>query len=149
MAAGPVGVRRDEERPAPELGDVAGELGGAGRLAGALEADERDDGGVAGEVEAAVAGGEERGELLVDDLDDLLAGVEAAEDFLADRALLDARDELLDDLEVDVGLEQRQPDFAHGGVDVGLADPAAAGEGPSVLRRRSERASNMRKRWLL
>ena len=46
----------------------------------------------------------------------------------ADRPLADARDEVLDDLEVDVGLEQREPDLAHGGVDVGFADPAAAGQ---------------------
>ena len=44
------------------------------------------------------------------------------------RLLADARDEVLDDLEVDVRLEQREPDLAHGGVDVGLADPAAAGQ---------------------
>ena len=47
---------------------------------------------------------------------------------MADRPLADARDEVLDDLEVDVRLEQRQPDLAHGGIDVGLADPAAAGQ---------------------
>ena len=37
------------------------------------------------------------------------------------------RDELLDDAEVDVCLEQGQADVAHGGVDVGLGHPAAAG----------------------
>ena len=46
----------------------------------------------------------------------------------ADGPLADAGDEVLDDLEVDVGLEQGEADLAHGGIDVGLADPAAAGQ---------------------
>ena len=80
------------------------------------------------QVERPVARRQERDELVVDDLDDLLAGGQALEDLRADGALADARDEVLDDLEVDVGLEQREADLAHGGIDVGLADPAAAGQ---------------------
>ena len=68
------------------------------------------------------------GELLVDDLDDLLAGVERAEDVGAEAALLDRRRELLDDLEVDVGLEQREADLAHGLVDVVLGQRAAGAD---------------------
>ena len=60
----------------------------------------------------------------------------------ADGLLADPRDEVLDDLEVDVGLEQREADLAHGGIDVGLADPAAAGQVAERLRRRSLRVSN-------
>ena len=67
-------------------------------------------------------------ELVVDDLHDLLAGGQALEDLGADGLLADAGDEVLDDLEVDVRLEQREPDLAHRGVDVGLADAAAAGQ---------------------
>src|SRR6478752_4921222 len=51
----------------------------------------------------------------------------------ADGLLADPCDEVLDDLEVDVRLEQRQAHFAHGGVDVGLADPTAAREGAEGL----------------
>ena len=58
----------------------------------------------------------------MDDLDDLLAGGEALEDLGADRPLADAGDEVLDDLEVDVGLEQGEADLAHRGIDVGLGD---------------------------
>ena len=43
-------------------------------------------------------------------------------------ALAHARDEVLDDLEVDVGLEQREADLAHRGVDVGLGHAAATGQ---------------------
>ena len=124
----PVRVRGDEQRPATLLDEVPGELGGRGRLARALEADHRDDRGVAGEVERPVAGAEERDELVVDDLHDLLAGGQALEDLGADRPLADPADEVLDDLEVDVGLEEAEPDLAHRGVDVRLADAAATGQ---------------------
>ncbi len=80
-------------------------------------------------MEDSVAGSEEVHELVVDDLDDLLAGGEARQHVPADGLLADARNEVLDDLEVDVCFEQGEPDFAHGGLDVGLADPAAAGQG--------------------
>ena len=70
----------------------------------------------------------QRDQLLVDDLDHLLTRRQAVEHVGADGLLADARDEVLDDLEVDVGLEQGQADLAHGGVDVGFADPAAAGQ---------------------
>ena len=58
---------------------------------------------------------------------------QALEDLRADGPLADPGDEVLDDLEVDVGLEEREPDLAHGGVDVGLADAAAAGQGAERL----------------
>jgi hypothetical protein len=45
------------------------------------------------------------------------------------------RGELLDDLEVDVGLEQGEPDLAHGAIDVCLAQLAArANAGQRVLK---------------
>ena len=62
------------------------------------------------------------------DLDHLLAGVEALEDVLAERDCLDACDELLDDLEVDVGLEQGEADLAHRLVDGVLVQPPGAAE---------------------
>ena len=71
---------------------------------------------------------EHRDQLVVDDLDDLLAGVRLSQHLGADGPLAHAADEVLDDLEVDVGLEQRQAHLAHGDIDVRLADPAAAGE---------------------
>ena len=73
---------------------------------------------MAAEGELGVAAAHERDELLVDDLHDLLRRREALHDLGAERALLDVRHELAHDLEVDVGLEQRQADLAHGGVDV-------------------------------
>ena len=47
------------------------------------------------------------------DLHDLLARAEALQHLLAERPLPDLGDEALDDLEIDVGLEQREPDLTH------------------------------------
>jgi hypothetical protein len=62
----------------------------------------------------------------VHDLDHLLAGREAVQHVRAHRPFANAVDELLDDCEVDVGLEQRQADLAHGLVDVVLGQPPLA-----------------------
>ena len=70
----------------------------------------------------------QRGQLLVHDLHHLLARVESLQDLLAARALPDLRDEVLDDLEVDVGLEQRKADLAHGLRDLLVVEPALAAE---------------------
>ena len=50
----------------------------------------------------------------MDDLHDLLAGRDALQHLRAERPLAYALDEVLDDLEVDVCLEQRETDLAHG-----------------------------------
>src|SRR5258706_5809289 len=123
-----VRVRGDKERAAPLLDEVPGELGGRRRLARALQTDHRDDRGITRQAERAVARAEQRHELVVDDLHDLLAGGQALQDLGPDRLLADAADEVLDDLEVDVGLEEAEPDLAHRRVDVRLADAAAAGQ---------------------
>ena len=60
---------------------------------------------------------EERHHLVADDLDDLLRGRQAAQHVLPHRPVADAVDEGLDDLEVDVRLEQREPNLAQRGLD--------------------------------
>ena len=90
------------------------ELGGCSRLTRALEARKQDHRRrPTGERELRAAGAHERRQLVVDDLHDLLAGRKALRDVGAERPLLHLGDELLDDLEVDVGLEQRQANLAH------------------------------------
>jgi hypothetical protein len=64
----------------------------------------------------------------VDDLDHGLTRVQRTDDVRAQAAFLDGRGELLDDLEVDVGLEQRQPDLAHGLRDRFVVELAALAE---------------------
>ena len=51
-------------------------------------------------------------QFIAQNLDDLLGGRERGRHRLADRLLLDVIDKLLYDLEVDIGLKQRQPDRA-------------------------------------
>ena len=83
---------------------------------------------MAAEGELGVAAAHERGQLFVDDLHHLLPGREALQDLRPQSALLHVRDELAHDLEVDVGLEQRETDLAHGLVDIGLAQLAVAAQ---------------------
>ena len=64
----------------------------------------------------------------MDDLHDLLAGGDRLHHLFAERSLAHLRDEVLDDLEVDVGLEQREADLAHRAGDRLLVEPAAAAE---------------------
>jgi hypothetical protein len=55
---------------------------------------------------------EEGHHLVADDLQNLLRGREAAKNILPHRAIADPIDERFDDLEIDVGFEQRQTDLA-------------------------------------
>ena len=111
---GPLKVGGDEKRRAAVLAQHQRELAGCRRLPRALEADEQDHRRrPPGEREPRVAAAHDPRQLLVDDLHDLLAGREALRHLLAERALLDRCDEVLDDVEVDVGLEQRETDLAH------------------------------------
>ena len=67
-------------------------------------------------------------QLVIDDLDDHLAGRDGAHHLLADRLRFYAVDEVAHDVERDIGLEQRAAHLAHRLGDVGLAQRALAGE---------------------
>lgn len=112
------------------------ELSGEGGLTGALETGEHDHrrGGL-GEPQPTGLTTEDGDELLVDDLDDLLGGVERLGDLYAGRALLDLLDEGAHDGQGDVGFEQGDTDLACRGVDVRLGQAALA---PEVLECRAE-----------
>ena len=85
-------------------------------------------GGVLANAQLPGLAAEDADELLVDDLDDLLGRVQRTGDLGALGALLDAGDEVAHDGQRDVGLEQREPDLAGGGVDVGVGEPTLATE---------------------
>ena len=72
------------------------------------------------EAHRELAGGaaERLDQLVVHDLDELLAGRQALRQLGADRALLHALDERAHDADVDVGFEQRDADLARDLVDV-------------------------------
>ena len=105
------------------------EFGRGGRLARALQADEHDDvGNAAREDELRVGAAEQFGQLVEHNLHDVLRRRERIEHLSRQAAFLRARAELLHDLKVHVGLEQRQADLAHGGVDVVFGEAALAAQ---------------------
>ena len=69
-----------------------------------------------------------RGELVVEDLDDLFAGFDRLEHVLAHGLFLHLGDEVLGDAEFDIGLQQGDADFAQGVGDVFFRDAAHAAE---------------------
>ena len=130
------------------LDEQVRELAGGRRLARSLQAAEQDHGRrLGGERELRARRSEQLGQLLVDDLDDLLAGRQARQHLLADGALAHGGDERLDDAEVDVGLEQGEPDLAHRAIDVFLAQRSARAQvaqgGLQFVRKRLEHAGRM------
>ena len=87
---GPLQVGGDQQRLAAALAQHQGELAGRGRLALALQAAEHEDGRpILGEGDVRIDRPHQLDQFVVDDLDDLLAGVEGAQHFLADGALRD------------------------------------------------------------
>jgi hypothetical protein len=71
---------------------------------------------------------EDLDQLIVHDLDDLLARLDAVQHVGPQRALAHASHELLDNLEVDIRLEQRETNLAQGDVEVGLGDLGLASQ---------------------
>jgi len=124
---GALEVGRDQERRVPLRSQVQGELAGEGRLAGALQSCEEDDGRAGlGEGEPSGLAAKDGDELLVDDLDDLLSGVQRPRHLGRQRPLLDRRAEQANNGQGDVGLEQGRADLPHRGIDIGLGQAALA-----------------------
>src|SRR5436309_1026217 len=124
----PVDVDRRQVRGASALlAKVPRELGGGGRLARAVETDEHHhDGRRPAEVERRGRAAERPHQLAVDQLDEVLFRREAAEHLLAEGVAFDRLDKVADDVEVDVGLEEREPHVAQRFFDVALGDPPLA-----------------------
>ena len=89
---GALQVGGDQQRPAALLAAGRRQLAGGGRLARALEADEHQDGRPAcsNRIERVAIAAHQLDQLVVDDLDDLLAGPDALSTLGADRLLADA-----------------------------------------------------------
>ena len=120
-SGGAVDVARGEQRRATLLLEQIGQLNGRRSLTGTLQAHEHDDiGNAVAKDELALGGAEHLGELVEHDLDDVLCRRQRLHDLGGHATLLGLGDELLDDLEVDVGLEQRHANVAHGRSNIGL-----------------------------
>ena len=126
---GSIDVARDESRLSAFGFELTRELRGGCRLSRSLKPDHHHDRRRDGaELESLARLAEHGGELVVDDLDELLAGRDGAELRDADRFLFDALEELARELEVDVGLEEHAADLAQPLFDVGFGEDAPASQ---------------------
>ena len=106
---------------------VFGELTGQGGFTGTLQTRQHNHGRrVFRQVQAPSLAAEDVLELLIDDFDDLLRRVQSLRDFCADGAFFNALDKAAHNGERNVGFQQRQPDFAGGGVNISLSQFALA-----------------------
>ena len=121
-----VNVAGDQQRTAVLLFlEHFGELGGMGRLTGALQAAHHNDRRRFGsKFETLVFAAHQRGELLVYDLDNHLRRRQALHHVLTDSALGHLVGKVLGNLVVDVRLEQRKTHLAHCLLDVRLTELA-------------------------
>ena len=123
----PLQVERNEQRVAALAAGPGGDLPARRRLAASLQPDEHEDRRRRpGEAEGLLGRAEDVGQLVADDLHDLLGGREAVEDGLVEGPDLDPRLEVLDHLVVDVGLEEGHPDHLQGFAHVFFGDLALA-----------------------
>ena len=103
------------------------QLRAVGGLTGTLQAHHHHNGGTLGRgAQPGVGAAHERGQLLIDDLDDLLRRRQALQHIRAHALLGDGRHKVLDHLVADVRLQQSQPYLPHPLADVGLGQPSLA-----------------------
>ena len=128
-SSGTVDVARGEQRRAALLLEQVGKLYGSRGLTGALQAHEHDDiRNAVTKNELALGGAEHLGELVEHNLDDVLRRRQRLHDLGGHAALLGLSNELLNDLKVNVGLEQRHANVAHGRGDIGLGQLTLAAQ---------------------
>ncbi len=126
---GALEVGGDQQRGVALLLEPPAELAREGGLTGTLETGQHDHGGrLLGEPQTPGLAAEDGDQFLVDDLEDLLGGVERPGDLGPERALLDVLDELAHDGQRHVGFEERDADLARRGVDVRLGEPSLAAQ---------------------
>ena len=104
------------------------ELGGGGGLARTLQADHQDRRGRRAERERGILRAQGFDQHVMDDLDDLLAGRDRADDIFADGARADLVDEVLHHRQRHIGVDQGGAHFGQGGIDIGFAERAAPAE---------------------
>src|SRR5687768_2770171 len=123
----PIDIGGDESRLTAFGLELARQLGRRGRFPGALQADHHDDGRRhRAQLQTLASLAQHRGELVVDDLHQLLGGRYGLELRDADRLLLDALEELARQREVDVRLQEDATHLAEALLDVSLSENAAS-----------------------
>ncbi len=125
-----VHVHRNQQRTVPAGLEPVCQLARSGGLAGTLQSGHQHHRGrLRSELHARRVFAESLDQFIAHDLDDLLAGRKRGQHFLPHGFGLDAVDQLFHHFEVDVGLKQRQPDFAQRLGNVFLAKPGLAAKG--------------------
>ena len=138
--AGALQVGGGEHRLAAAILERERELRGRGRLARTLQAAQHEHDRPVGALrDLGIDRTHQLAEFFVNDLDDLFGRIDAREHVLAERLGFDAGDEIVEDVEVDVGFEEGAADFAQAFLDVLGSEPAATAE---LLERFGEAASN-------
>ena len=117
-------IERSEENFLLVAGlDTARQLGGGRGFTRALQTGHQDDNRrfpVQRQAFRLAGPAQKFDQPVMDDLDDLLARRHRADHVLADGAILDPGDEILDHRQGDIGFQQRHADFAQRGLDVFL-----------------------------
>ncbi len=105
------------------------QLARGGGFAGTLQARHQHDGRrLRGELQLGRVFAEDVDQFVANDLDHLLGGRERGQDFLAERLLANVVDQFFDDLEVDVGFEQRHANFFQRFADVFFGERALSAQ---------------------
>ena len=129
---GALEVGGDEHARATGLLEVPREFAAGGGLPAPLEAAHHDDGGARAHAEhtmsRALRCAHEADQFLMDDPDEFLSRLEALGDLASLGRFGDLGAELVDHVEVHVGLEQRRTDLVERLSDVRIADPALTGD---------------------
>ena len=123
----PLQIAGDQPRRATLLLKQQRKLCRRSCFAGAVQSDDQNSARFAELKRRRIAAEQDR-QFIVKNLNDLLTGRDAAQHGFAQRFFFDACDEVLRDLKIDVGFEQRQPHLAQRGVDVLLADFSVTAE---------------------
>ena len=125
--SGPIDIISHKERALALFLQHESKLAGRGRLSRSLKTRKHDDGRrIRTDVETALRPPHQCGEFLVDDLNDRLCSGEGIKHILSDRAFLDAFHKVLDDLEIDIGLEECHAHLAHRIIDIFLCQLAVS-----------------------
>ena len=126
---GTIDVDGNEQRPMTAFLKPLRQFSGGCCLTGALKSDQHEDGRrLRREIDPDVLAAKHFDQFVANDLYDLLSGTQALHHLLADGFGFDRVGELLDDLEVDVGFEQRHADFFQRFVQVSFGKLALAAQ---------------------
>jgi hypothetical protein len=121
-------VGGDEEWLTSLFEEEAGQFPTGGGFTGAVEPHQENAGRIPAELNGGMGRAEETDHFILDDLDDLLARLDALDDFLTEGLGFDLLDEIAGDFELDIGFEQRHAHLTQGVANVGLGDFAQAAQ---------------------